>query len=48
VAKTRLSSAGANDHIINIDAGIAEEWGHLHVPDPLPVIDGPLAATARA
>jgi len=22
--------------------------GHLNVPDPLPVIDGPLAATARA
>jgi predicted nucleic acid-binding protein len=36
------------DHIINIDAGIAEEWGHLNVPDPLPVIDGLLAATARA
>jgi len=36
------------DHIINIDAGIAEEWGHLNVPNPLPVIDGLLAATARA
>jgi len=36
------------DHIINVDAGIAEEWGHLNVPDPLPIIDGLLAATARA
>ena len=34
-------------HIINVDAGIAEEWGRLNVPDPLPVIDGLLAATAR-
>jgi len=36
------------DHIINVDAGIAGEWGHLNVPNPLPVIDGLLAATARA
>lgn len=36
------------DHIISVDAGIAEEWGRLNVPDPLPVIDGLLAATARA
>ncbi|MGN6176702.1 MAG: type II toxin-antitoxin system VapC family toxin [Streptosporangiaceae bacterium] len=35
-------------HIINIDAGIAEEWGRLNVPDPLPIVDGLLAATARA
>jgi predicted nucleic acid-binding protein len=26
---------------------IAEEWGRLNVPHPLPVIDGLLAATAR-
>ncbi len=26
---------------------IADEWGRLSVPDPLPVIDGLLAATAR-
>jgi toxin FitB len=36
------------DHIINIDPGIAEEWGRLNVPDLLPVIDGLLAATAKA
>ena len=26
---------------------IADEWGRLGVPDPIPVIDGLLAATAR-
>lgn len=36
------------DHIINVDAAIAEEWGRLNVPNPLPIIDGLLAATARA
>jgi len=36
-----------HDHIINVDSSIAEEWGRLNVPDPLPVIDGLLAATAR-
>jgi predicted nucleic acid-binding protein len=37
-----------HDRIIPVDQGIAEEWGRLNVPDPLPVIDGLLAATARA
>jgi toxin FitB len=36
------------DRIINVDAGIADEWGRLNASDPLPVIDGLLAATARA
>jgi|ERR1039458_4281958 predicted nucleic acid-binding protein len=35
------------DHIINVDAAVAEEWGCHNVPDPLPVIDGLLAASAR-
>lgn len=35
------------DRIIGLDRAIAEEWGRLNVPDPLPVIDGLLAATAR-
>jgi toxin FitB len=35
------------DHIVDVDPAIAEEWGRLNVPDPLPVIDGLLAATAR-
>ena len=26
---------------------MAEEWGRLNVPDPLPVIDGLLAASAK-
>src|SRR5258707_9120431 len=35
------------DRIVGVDARIAEDWGGLNVPDPLPVIDGLLAATAR-
>lgn len=35
------------DRIIGIDRAIAEEWGRLNVPDPLPVVDGLLAATAK-
>ncbi len=35
------------DRIIGIDRAIAEEWGRLTVPDPLPVVDGLLAATAK-
>lgn len=35
------------DRVIPIDRSIAEEWGRMNVPDPLPVVDGLLAATAR-
>jgi predicted nucleic acid-binding protein len=35
------------ERILPIDREIAEEWGRSNVPDPLPVIDGLLAATAR-
>lgn len=35
------------DRILPIDRSIAEEWGRINVPDPLPVVDGLLAATAR-
>ncbi len=35
------------ERILPIDERIAEEWGRLGVPDPLPAIDGLLAATAR-
>ena len=38
--------AAYGDHVVEVDAGIAEEWGRLNVPDPLPVIDGLLAASA--
>jgi predicted nucleic acid-binding protein len=35
------------DRILPIDRVIAEEWGRMNVLDPLPVIDGLLAATAQ-
>jgi toxin FitB len=34
------------DRILPINETVAEEWGRLGVPDPLPVVDGLLAATA--
>ena len=34
------------DRIIPIDAEITVRWGRLNVPDPVPTIDGLLAATA--
>lgn len=34
------------DRLVAVSAPIAETWGRLSVPDPLPVIDGLLAATA--
>jgi toxin FitB len=34
------------DRLLPVTTAIAEEWGRLNVPDPLPVIDGLLAATA--
>ena len=42
----RLSEAH-RDRILPVDRAIAEEWGRLNVPDPLPVVDGLLAATAK-
>jgi predicted nucleic acid-binding protein len=42
----RLSEAH-RDRILPVDRAIAEEWGRLSVPDPLPVIDRLLAATAK-
>jgi predicted nucleic acid-binding protein len=39
--------AAYGDHLIDVDADVAEEWGRLSVPDPLPVIDGLLAASAK-
>lgn len=35
------------ERVVGVDASIAEEWGRLNVPDPMPVIDGLLAATAK-
>lgn len=35
------------DRILPVSGAVAEEWGRLNVPDPLPVVDGLLAATAK-
>jgi toxin FitB len=36
-----------SDRILPIDEAVAQEWGRLNVPDPIPVIDGLMASTAR-
>jgi predicted nucleic acid-binding protein len=41
----RLTEAYA-EHVLAIDSRIAERWGTLNVPDPMPTVDGLLAATA--
>lgn len=40
--RTRLG-----DRVLPIDEPVAEAWALLSVPDPLPLIDGLLAATAK-
>ena len=35
-----------SDRILPVDHAVADQWGRLNVPDPLPVLDGLLAATA--
>lgn len=35
------------NRIIPVDAEIADEWGRMSVPDPIPVVDGLMAATAK-
>lgn len=35
------------DRILPVDQEAAERWGEMNVPDPLPVLDGLIAATAR-
>lgn len=40
--RTRLA-----DRVLPIDESIAEAWAMLSVPNPLPLIDGLLAATAK-
>ena len=39
--------ADHGDRILAVDLEIAEAWGRLNVPDPLPAVDGLLAATAK-
>ncbi len=36
------------DRIVGVDVRVAEEWGRLNAGDPLPVVDGLLAATAKS
>ena len=40
-------SAGFEDRILPVDRSVAEEWGRTNVPDPLPVLDALMAATAK-
>jgi toxin FitB len=35
-----------SDRVLPVDVAVAERWGGLNVPDPLPTVDGLLAATA--
>jgi toxin FitB len=37
---------GFADRLVPVTADVCEEWGRLNVPDPLPVVDGLMAATA--
>lgn len=38
---------GHADRILPVEQMVAEAWGRMNVPDPVPVIDGLLAATAK-
>ena len=35
-----------SDRVLPVDARVADRWGVLNVPDPVPTVDGLLAATA--
>lgn len=34
------------DRLLPVDVAVANRWGELNVPDPVPTVDGLLAATA--
>ena len=36
------------DRLLPVSAEVAEEWGRMNFPDPVPVVDGLMAATAKA
>ena len=38
--------SGLGARILPVDERVAEVWGRLGIPDPVPVIDGLIAATA--
>jgi len=42
----RISEAYQH-RILPVTRAVAEEWGRMSVPDPVPVVDGLLAATAK-
>jgi hypothetical protein len=35
------------DRLVPVDRLVAEEWGRMNVPDPVPAVDGLLAASAK-
>lgn len=35
------------DRILLVTISVADEWGRLDVPDPIPAVDGLMAATAK-
>jgi predicted nucleic acid-binding protein len=39
-------TAGFGDRVLPVDAAVADRWGVLNVPNPIPTVDGLLAATA--
>lgn len=39
-------ATGFGERVLPIDARVADRWGALNVPDPIPTVDGLLAATA--
>ena len=38
---------GFADRLVPVTVDVCEEWGRLNIPDPLPVVDGLMAATAK-
>ena len=35
------------ERVLPVDAEAAEEWGRMNVPDPISIVDGLMAATAK-
>ncbi len=35
------------DRVLPVDATAAEEWGRMNMPDPVSIVDGLMAATAK-
>ena len=42
-----ILSSDHRERILSVDQSVDEEWGRLNVPDPIPAVDGLLAATTR-